>query len=71
MPSFVGNMKVIDVGGIVQIGDTLQLSPQSSGKTFGGAGSFNTGDLTGTFTAVSNTNTNDQDVNDKNQFKGV
>jgi len=73
MPSIVGNLKVISVGsaGIVQIGDALQLSPQSNTKTFAGAGSFNTGDLAHTYTAVSNTNTNDQDVNDQNQFKGI
>ncbi|TDF98143.1 spore germination protein [Paenibacillus piri] len=66
MPAIVGNIKILSVGpsSVVQIGDTIQISPTSTSKTFAGAGSFNTGDLAHTNNAISNTNTNDQDVND-------
>ncbi len=69
MPSIVGNVKILTVGpsSIVQFGDAIQLSPQSTAKTFAGAGSFNTGDLPRTNNAISNTNTNDQDVADGSQ----
>jgi hypothetical protein len=69
MPSLVGNVKFVSVGpsSIVQFGDSVQLSPQSSTKTFAGAGSFNTGDFANTHNAISNTNTNDPDVLDSVQ----
>ncbi|WP_282941992.1 spore germination protein [Paenibacillus sp. RC67] len=77
MPSIVGNIKIlsIDHGSIVQIGDAVQLAPESTSKTFAGGGSFNTGDFPVTNNAISNTNTNDNDVADSNQItagnKGV
>ena len=66
MPGFVGNMKVVSVGsgGVVQIGDCIQIAPQSTSKTFAGSGSFNTGDIPQTYTAVNNTNTSDNDLKD-------
>ncbi|MFE5319512.1 spore germination protein [Paenibacillus sp. NPDC056579] len=69
MPSIVGNIKILSVGpsSIVQIGDAVQLSPQSTSKTYAGAGSFNIGDLPTTNNAISNTNTNDPDLFDSIQ----
>lgn len=69
MPGIVGNMKVVSVGGsgVVQIGDCIQLAPQSTSKTFAGSGSFNTGDIPQTYNAVSNTNTLDSDLKDSTQ----
>lgn len=69
MPAIVGNVKIVNVGpsSIVQFGDAIQLSPNSTSKTFAGAGSFNTGDLAHTNNAVSSTNTNDRDVKDSTQ----
>ncbi|HZG57114.1 spore germination protein [Paenibacillus sp.] len=66
MPSIVGNVKILSVGpsSIVNFGDAYQMSPNSSSKTFAGAGSFVTGDLSNTRQAISNTNTQDADVND-------
>jgi spore germination protein PA len=66
MPAIVGNIKILSVGpsSIVHIGDALQLSPQSTSKTFAGAGSFNTGDYLRTYSGVSNTNTFDRDFVD-------
>ena len=69
MPSIVGNIKIISVGssGIVHIGDAVQLSPESTSKTFAGSGSFNTGDFITTNSAVNATNTLDPDVADSTQ----
>jgi hypothetical protein len=66
MPSIVGSFKILAVGpsSIVHIGDSVFLSPNSSSKTYAGAGSFNTGDLPVTNNAISATNTNDPDLFD-------
>lgn len=59
MPGIVGTIKIVSVssGSIVHIGDAVQLNPQSTSKTFAGAGSFNTGDHIRTFNTMSATNT--------------
>ncbi|WP_209124642.1 spore germination protein [Alkalihalobacillus sp. BA299] len=46
MPAIVGAIKVnsISSSGIFHIGDVFNVSPNSTAKTFAGAGSFNTGD---------------------------
>ena len=69
MPSIVGNMKIVSVGGsgVVQIGDCIQISPESTTKTFAGSGSFITGDIPQTYNAISSTNTNDSDIQDSSQ----
>jgi hypothetical protein len=66
MPCIVGNVKILSVGsgGVVQFGDALQVSPSSNSKSYAGAGSFLTGDLSRSNNAVSATNTNDPDVQD-------
>ncbi|MFM9281232.1 spore germination protein [Paenibacillus jiagnxiensis] len=72
MPAIVGNIKIISVGssGVVQFGDALVISPQSSSKTFAGSGSFNTGDLPVTNNGLSATQTFDPDVVDNTIAKG-
>ncbi|MFS0840538.1 spore germination protein [Paenibacillus sp. 1P03SA] len=64
MPAIVGNVKILTVGpsSVVQFGDCLVISPNSTSKTYAGAGSFNTGDLPHVYNAVSATNTNDGDA---------
>ncbi|MBP3961171.1 MULTISPECIES: spore germination protein [Paenibacillus] len=66
MPAIVGFVKVISVGSsaVVQFGDSVQISPSSSSKTYAGSGSFLTGGLTNSNNAVSSTNTSDPDVQD-------
>ncbi|WP_123040940.1 spore germination protein [Cohnella candidum] len=66
MPSIVGAVKILSIatGAVVQFGDTLQIRPNSTSKTYAGAGSFLTGDLSRSNNAVSATNTNDPDVQD-------
>jgi spore germination protein PA len=68
MPGIVGTIKIVSVGpsSIVHIGDSVQLAPQSTSKTFAGAGSFNTGDYLRVMNWYSNTNTNDSDFADSN-----
>lgn len=69
MPSIVGAVKILSVGSgaIVQFGDNLQNSPSSNSKSYAGAGSFVTGDLSRTNNAISATNTNDEDIQDSNE----
>jgi spore germination protein PA len=71
MPAIVGQLKILNIGtgSIVQIGDSLILSPSSSSKTFAGAGSFNTGDFPRVLNSVSSTNTNDSDLVEANAGK--
>jgi hypothetical protein len=69
MPCIIGNVKILSVGssGVVLFGDCLQIQPQSTNKTYAGAGSFFTGDLSRSNNAVSATNTNDKDFQDSSQ----
>lgn len=74
MPSIVGAVKILSVqsSSVVQFGDALQIRPTSTSKTYAGAGSFLTGDLSRTNNAISSTNTNDPDAQDStnNQVAG-
>ncbi|MBP1992385.1 spore germination protein [Paenibacillus eucommiae] len=71
MPAIVGNVKILSVGpsSIVHFGDSIILSPNSSSKTFAGAGSFNTGDFPQVVNGASNTITNDSDFVEANANK--
>ena len=74
MPAVVGFVKIVSVGSgsIVQFGDTLEVSPNSTSKTYAGSGSFLTGSLTNSNNAVSATNSIDPDVQDSaNNTVGV
>lgn len=68
MPSIVGNVKIISVGSssVVHFGDSFIIAPNSSSKTFAGAGSFNTGDFARVYNAYSTTVTNDSDLIENN-----
>lgn len=68
MPAIVGAVKVNSIGnsGVFNIGDVYRLSPQSTAKTFAGAGSFITGDYLRVRNERSTTNTYDQDAADQN-----
>lgn len=69
MPSIVGAVKITEVGGssVVNFGDSFYNSPKTTSKTYGGSGSFNTGDFLNTNSGVSATNTADPDVVDSAQ----
>jgi hypothetical protein len=66
MPAVVGFVKIVSTGSgsIVQFGDALEVSPNSTSKTYAGSGSFLTGSLTNSNNAVSATNSIDPDVQD-------
>ncbi|MEH7355577.1 spore germination protein [Neobacillus drentensis] len=66
MPAILGPVQIINVGGgIVQFGDTVNISPKSSTKTFAGSGGFNTGGLIVTNNGLSGTNVLDTNVIDQ------
>ncbi len=69
MPSIVGAVKIIEVGGssVVNFGDSFYNSPKSTSKTYAGSGSFNTGDFLNTNSGMSATNTADPDALDSTQ----
>lgn len=71
MPSIVGNIKIVSVGGgVVQFGDAGVIAPKSASKVYSGSGSFNTGDFPNTNNLVSSTNTSDPDVVDDSTASG-
>lgn len=66
MPSIVGPITINSIGGgVVNFGDSLNVSPTSSSKTNAGSGAFNTGDWIVTNNGISVTNSVDPDVNDQ------
>jgi len=69
MPCIIGNVKILNIGsgGTVQFGDSIQVSPRSTSKTYAGSGSFLTGDLSTSNNAISATATNDPDVQDSSE----
>ncbi|MDQ0902546.1 MULTISPECIES: spore germination protein [unclassified Paenibacillus] len=73
MPSIVGNVKIISVGSssVVHFGDSFIIAPNSTAKTFAGAGSFNTGDFPRIYNAYSTTVTNDSDLIENNANKVI
>jgi len=66
MPCIIGAVKILSIAtsAVVQFGDCIQITPSSTSKTYAGAGSFLTGDLSRTNNAISATNTNDPDLQD-------
>jgi len=68
MPSIVGSINTVsmDHGAVVNLNESVILSPKSTSKTFAGAGSFNTGDFPHTNNDFSTTNTYDPDIADAN-----
>ncbi|ACJ34585.1 spore germination protein [Anoxybacillus flavithermus] len=68
MPALVGPIKInlVASGAVMQVGDTLYVSPKISSKTFAGAGAFNTGNFIIANNGISFTNTLDSDVFDQN-----
>lgn len=71
MPAIVGPVKISSVAGVVQFGDTLNISPKSNSKTNAGSGGLNTGDFINTNNGLSNTNTMDPDLADQTQTANV
>ncbi|OEH91668.1 spore germination protein [Bacillus solimangrovi] len=67
MPAFVGAVNVNSMGtaAVFNIGDVYTIAPESSAKTFSGAGSFNTAERIQLRNDYSVTNTYDNDLYDQ------
>ncbi|MGG3999435.1 spore germination protein [Anoxybacillus kestanbolensis] len=68
MPALVGPIKInlVGSGAVMQVGDTLYISPKITSRTFAGAGAFNTGNFIMANNGISLTNTLDFDASDQN-----
>lgn len=66
MPAIVGPFKINTVtgAGVTFFGDTFQITPKNTSKSYGGQGSFNTGDFHLYNNGFSITNTPDPDLSD-------
>ena len=68
MPSIIGGpFKINSNSGVVNFGDSFNISPKSTSKSVTGSGSANTGDFIMTNNGFSVSNTLDPDVADQNQ----
>ncbi|RKL69262.1 hypothetical protein CR203_04335 [Salipaludibacillus neizhouensis] len=67
MPSIVGSFKINSNGGVINFGDTQNISPKSTTKSVSGSGAGNTGDFIVTNNGININNTADPDVVDQNQ----
>jgi len=66
MPSFVGPVQIVNVGGgIVQFGDTAIISPKSNSKSNSGSGAANTGGFIITNNGISGSNVLDTNLFDQ------
>lgn len=66
MPALIGPVHIQNLsGGIAHFGDSLNVSPKSTSKSFEGAGSSNTGFFIATGSAVSGTNVIDTKLLDQ------
>lgn len=70
MPSITGPIKINAVSGVFNVGDTLNIAPKDTSKTYAGSGSFSTGDFLQTNNGFSSTNTLDPDVSDSSNYSG-
>ncbi|MFC4617756.1 spore germination protein [Camelliibacillus cellulosilyticus] len=66
MPSIAGPIKIntVATGGVFHVGDSLNIAPKATSKTFAGSGGFNTGDFLQVNNFWSVTNALDPDVVD-------
>ena len=68
MPAIVGSIQIVTVGGgVVNFGDTLNISPKSVGKENTGSGSGNIGTFVVTNNGFNAVNAFDPDVVDQPQ----
>ncbi|RHW43161.1 spore germination protein [Neobacillus notoginsengisoli] len=66
MPALIGPVSIHNVsGGTVHFGDSLNVSPKSTAKTFLGAGGANTGVFIATGSGISGTNVLDTKLLDQ------
>lgn len=67
MPAIVGGpFKINENGGVINFGDTLNISPKSTSKSVSGSGGGNSGDFTIVNNGINMNNVLDPDVVDQN-----
>jgi spore germination protein PF len=72
MPAIVGGpFKINENGGVINFGDTLNISPKSVSKSVSGSGGGNSGDFTIVNNGLNLNNVLDPDVVDQNQAGNV
>ncbi|SDH49485.1 spore germination protein [Alteribacillus bidgolensis] len=72
MPSLViGPFKFNSNDGVINFGDSQNISPKDTSKTIDGSGGSNTGDFIQTNNGININNTFDHDVKDQNQSGNV
>lgn len=64
MPSIVGGVNINSNEGIINFGDTLNISPKTTSKSIAGQGGSNVGNVVNTLNGASVNNTVDPDVVD-------
>ncbi|MCL6606347.1 MAG: spore germination protein [Paenibacillus sp.] len=65
MPSLVGSVNFNSNSGVINFGDTLNISPKSASKSVSGQGGGNTGNVIITLNGANVNNTIDPDVIDE------
>ncbi|UCZ51451.1 spore germination protein [Bacillus shivajii] len=72
MPSIVGGpIKINSNSGVINFGDTLNISPKEASKSVSGSGAGHTGDFQITNNGININNTLDPDGFDQNQGGNV
>ncbi|MFS0861844.1 spore germination protein [Fredinandcohnia sp. 179-A 10B2 NHS] len=72
MPSiFLGPIEINSNEGIIITGNSFNASPTSTGKTYTGSGSFNTGIYITTNNGISTSNNYDSDTSDSNVSEAI
>lgn len=65
MPSLVNSVNINTNSGVINFGDSLNISPQNSSKTVSGQGGSNTGNVVFTLNGANINNATDPDVIDQ------
>ncbi|HEU5138711.1 MAG TPA: spore germination protein [Bacillales bacterium] len=68
MPAIVGPIKIDNNSGVIEFGDTLEIDPTSTSKSYSGAGSFSTGNFHWIYSGFSQTIVPDPDLKDSNNI---
>ncbi|CAG9623459.1 spore germination protein [Sutcliffiella rhizosphaerae] len=68
MPAKIGPIKIDSIfgDGVLNLGDTLYISPKRAGKSSEGSGGSNVGNIVNTNNGINVTNTIDPDITDQN-----
>jgi len=71
LPSIVGAVNINSNSGTVNFGDTLNIAPKSTSKTFSGSGGGSIGNIVNVVNGISQTNTIDPSIAEQVQVGNV